>query len=162
MSASKPIPLKSIDAFWKKLDFSPAVPQNAEFDYGAEIDNLKKELLLIPDENQKRSVFKKIMSSLPGRSKKKEPEKREDPRGRPKMDPARQSSYTPQASQDPPHHSSYSPQASQDPPRNSSYFPSSSRLGGSKGKQPKPSVTGADLGFPLLDDPMWVPVIEKF
>ncbi|XP_076954061.1 uncharacterized protein LOC143628323 [Bidens hawaiensis] len=71
-----PIPLKSIDPFWRKLDFDPVVPQVEEEDFEAEIEELKKTVLIRKDRKQKRCLLSKIWSVLPSNSNKKEPEKR--------------------------------------------------------------------------------------
>ncbi|XP_076953166.1 protein FAR1-RELATED SEQUENCE 6-like [Bidens hawaiensis] len=101
------IPLKYIDPFWRKLDFSPASVGHEEPDYEAELEDVKKQVLGLNNRMQKKSLFSKIMSVLPGKSNKEEPEKREDPRGRPnlnqqakKRDTPRQSSYSPSPSTD--------------------------------------------------------------
>ncbi|XP_076902799.1 uncharacterized protein LOC143557659 [Bidens hawaiensis] len=96
------IPLKYIDPFRRKLDFSPASVGHEEPDYEAELEDVKKQVLGLNNRMQKKSPFSKIMSVLPGKSNKEEPEKREDHRGRPnlnqqakKRDTPRQSSYSP-------------------------------------------------------------------
>ncbi|XP_076920809.1 uncharacterized protein LOC143582042 [Bidens hawaiensis] len=145
------IPIKDVDPFWKRLNFDPAYPPNEEPDYEE------------------------------GRSKKKSPEKREDPCGRPKkLDPPRHSSYTP--APDLPRHSSYTP--APDLPRHSSYTlfspqvpsngtPTPSSLSRSlsqsalrfnirRGRPKTSKPMGAHLGFPLMVSPAQVPAIEMF
>ncbi|XP_076885849.1 uncharacterized protein LOC143535507 [Bidens hawaiensis] len=127
------IPLKDIDPFWRKLDFSPAFVRHEETHYEAEMEDVKKQVLGLNNRMQKKSLFSKIMYVLLGKSNKEVPEKREDPRGRPnlnqqakKRDTPRQSSYSPSPSTDTHRHRSYSSSPSTDPHRHSSYAPSPS------------------------------------
>ena len=146
----KPIPFNAVADFWKKLDFDPVAPRNVEPDYGSQMDKMKQDLLEIPDPNQQKTLFSRITAAWPGNSKNKAPEKRKDPRGRPRMDSGRHSSFNPQESQDDP----------SDQPRHSSYGPRPS-VTLSQSQRP-PGITGRHLGFPLLDHPMWVPLINRF
>ncbi|XP_076889426.1 uncharacterized protein LOC143540176 [Bidens hawaiensis] len=163
------IPIKDVDPFWRRLNFDPAYPPNEEPDYEAGMCEINDTLSFIDDPNQKKSFFVKLISAILGRSKKKSPEKREDPRGRPKKpDPPRHSSYTP--APDLPRHSSYTPFLSQ-VPSNETPTPSSlsrslsqsaSRFSIRRGRTKTSKPTGAHLGFPLMVSPAQVPAIEMF
>ncbi|XP_076948646.1 uncharacterized protein LOC143620984 [Bidens hawaiensis] len=166
-----PIPLKSIDPFWRKLDFDPVVAQVEEQDFEAEMEELKQTVLIRKDPKQKRSLLSKIWSVLPGNSNKKKPEKREDPRGRPninqqskKIKAARHSSYIP---------SSYTPSSSQNIEQTPSFLERSRSQSQSHSKlkmrPPKPSKrsskkneTGAATGFPLVVDPKDVSTVKRY
>ncbi|XP_076951341.1 uncharacterized protein LOC143624649 [Bidens hawaiensis] len=162
------IPIEDVDPFWRRLDFDPACPPNEEPDYAAGLRDITDMLSSIDDPNQKKSFFAKLISAIPGRSKKKEPEKREDPRGRPKKpDPSRHIAYTPlQISPDiaPTTHPRHRAQPRNPHPILTDSFVSQSALlfktprGGPKTSKP----TGAHLGFPLMVSPAQVPSIKMF
>ncbi|XP_076897761.1 uncharacterized protein LOC143551144 [Bidens hawaiensis] len=164
-----PIPLKSIDPFWRKLDFDPVVPQVEEEDFEAEMEELKQKVLIRKDRKQKRSLLSKIWSVLPGNSNKKEPEKREDPCGRPnlnqqtkKVEATRHSSYIP---------SSYPTSSSQNIDQTSSFLERSRSQSHSQLKMPPPKPskrsskkkeTGAAIGFPLVVYPVDVAAVNRY
>ncbi|XP_076946626.1 protein FAR-RED IMPAIRED RESPONSE 1-like [Bidens hawaiensis] len=58
------IPLKDIDPFWRKLDFSPEFVRYEEPDYKAELEDVKKQVLGLNNRMQKKSLFSKIMFVL--------------------------------------------------------------------------------------------------
>ncbi|XP_076890934.1 PKS-NRPS hybrid synthetase cheA-like [Bidens hawaiensis] len=158
------IPIEDVDPFWRRLNFDPTCPPNEEPDYAACLRDITDTLSSIDDPNQKKSFFARLLSAIPGRSKKKELEKREDPRGRPKKpDPPRHSAYTP--APDLPRHSSYNLSSSEGPSQenptpsslNRSLSQSASRF-----KTPRGRPMGAHLGFPLMVSPAQVPAIEMF
>ncbi|XP_076939793.1 uncharacterized protein LOC143608723 [Bidens hawaiensis] len=163
------IPIEDVDPFWRRLNFYPACPPNEELDYAAGLRDITDTLSSIDDPNQKKSFFAKLLSAIPGRSKKKEPEKREDPRGRPKQpDPPRHSAYTP--APDLPRHSFYNLSSSQGPSQETptpssltrSLSQSASRFKNPRGRPKISKPMGAHLGFPLIVSPAQVPAIETF
>ncbi|XP_076959088.1 uncharacterized protein LOC143635069 [Bidens hawaiensis] len=163
------IPIEDVEPFWRRLNFDPACPPNEEPDYAAGLRDITDTLSSIDDPNQKKSFFTKLLSAIPGKSKKKEPEKREDPRGRPKkLDPPRHSAYI--LAPDLPRHSSYNPSSSQGPSQETptpssltrSLSQSASRFKTPRGRPKTSKPMGAHLGFPLMVSPAQVPAIEMF
>jgi len=80
-----PIPLRSIDPFWRKLDFEPASKiEPAQPDIEKGLDEIKEKLHSQKDPIKILNMLNKLKASIFSTSStKSEPDKRQDPRGRP-------------------------------------------------------------------------------
>ena len=150
-----PIPLISIDPFWRKLDFEPESIEAAQPDIEKGLNEINEKVRSEKDPVKKLSMYNKLKSAIFGnKSTKSEPEKRQDPRGRPSQkkqqkqppvsEPARHSSYTSSqtSSQKDPGMSRSKPE----PARHSSYTSTKTRKGDSKAEH----KTASYPKFPLM------------
>jgi hypothetical protein len=80
-----PIPPEAVDAHWRKLDFKPAYAQAPEPDYEKKFQDMHQKVMASPNPQVKRSLFQKAYEAFFPGTTKKEPEVRQDPRGRPNL-----------------------------------------------------------------------------